>query len=84
MVRPNDSPRLLEDGGVNDRHKGSVAPDPHVDWIVDSLVFQPGRAAIVDVGADAFGVGEHHDFRCSNPQQGISIHCYLKKLRCSF
>jgi hypothetical protein len=47
-------------------------------------VFQPGRAAIVDVGADAFGVGEHHDFRCSNPQQGISIHCYLKKFRCSF
>src|ERR1035441_9422406 len=59
MARLNDSPRLFEDGGVNDRHKGSIAPDPHVDRIVDSLVLQLERAAIVDVGADVLGVGEH-------------------------
>ncbi len=39
MARLKDSPCLLQAGGVNDRHKGSIAPDPQIDWIVDRLWF---------------------------------------------
>ena len=46
-------------GSVNDRHEGAIAPDPHVDRVVDSLVLQLERAPIVDIGADVLRVGEH-------------------------
>src|SRR5580700_1329072 len=59
MARLNNSPCLLEDGDVNDRHKGPIAPDPHIDRILDSLVLQLERAPIVDVCADVLRVREY-------------------------
>src|SRR6185437_12234661 len=68
MARFNDSPCLLEDGSVNNRHKGSLAPDPHVGRIVDSFVLQFERAAIVNVGSDVLGVDVNLMPSCPCPQ----------------
>src|SRR5260370_39107358 len=58
MARLDDAPCLLEYGNVDDRYEGAVAPNPHVDRIVDSFVLQFERASVVDVGADVLRVGE--------------------------
>src|ERR1035437_5130660 len=50
---------LLEDGCIDDGSESPVAPDPHLDRIIDSLVLKLERTPVIDVRADVFGISEH-------------------------
>ena len=55
----NDPSSLFEYSSINDRFKRPVSPHPQLDRVVDAFVFQLEGAAVIDIGADVFGIGEY-------------------------
>jgi len=50
----DDRPCLFKDTHRDDGFECTVAPDPHLRWVVNASVFEFEGSAVVDVSADIF------------------------------